>query len=658
MKKTLLLLFIVMISTFSVNAQLTESFDATTFPPAGWTTVIVSVGDGSASGIPGDVWDRVTTSTENPSPTVNPHSGAGMARYDCYEFDPTSKADLITPVMDFTGGLKRVTFWMYRSATYSDQDSLTVYVNTAASGTGATFLGKIIRFGGSAPAVPAVGWYQYFYDIPASFNGASNYIIFRGTGEFGLSILIDDVVVANQPSCRPPSAITGSNYNYAAGTATFAWTAPVAPPVGYEWALNATGTAPATGTTVAGNTVSVTGITTGVTNYLFVRTNCGAGDFSAWDSLAFAALPCATIVAPVNGATNVPQSQVFSWNAVAGANGYSFYLGPSAGSEVNIGSLAGTSTPITNLTPVTTYSWYIVPRIGTAAAINSCTSNSFTTGAEGNTPANNTCAGAIAITSANIAANPVAGTTIGATLTLVANSCAGAVGSADDDVWFQFNTSSLAPTGTLTIAPAAPGGISDIVAQVYAAASCGSLGTAVTCADATDAANAEVIDLSTLSPNTHYYMRVYSFAGTAASRGAFTIVASAGNTLPVRLATFSARRSNGVNILNWSTQEELSTSRFIIERSNDARNFVSIGQVAATGNSNTIRNYTFTDIHPAKGNNYYRLRTVDKDNSSKLSVIRSIRNEGIADITLYPNPVKNQLSLSIDADKATDGHLS
>ncbi len=130
------------------------------------------------------------------------------------------------------------------------------------------------------------------------------------------------------------------------------------------------------------------------------------------------------------------------------------------------------------------------------------------------------------------------------------------------------------------------------------------------------------------------------------------------STLPVRLATFAARRSNGVNILNWITEQELNTSHFMIERSNDTRNFVSIGQVAAIGNSNTIRNYTFTDARPARGNNYYRLRSVDKDNASKVSDTRRIRNEGIADVSIYPNPVNDKLSVAINADKATDGQLT
>ncbi|MEO5890753.1 MAG: T9SS type A sorting domain-containing protein [Ferruginibacter sp.] len=130
------------------------------------------------------------------------------------------------------------------------------------------------------------------------------------------------------------------------------------------------------------------------------------------------------------------------------------------------------------------------------------------------------------------------------------------------------------------------------------------------------------------------------------------------NTLPVTLAEFNARRSGKINMLNWTTQQELNTRSFVVERSTDGRKYTSIGQVAAAGNSSTVRNYAFTDAQPSKGINYYRLRTTDKDNSSKLSAIRSIRNAGLADISIYPNPVTDKLTIMINADRATSGYLT
>ncbi|MEO6718871.1 MAG: choice-of-anchor J domain-containing protein [Ferruginibacter sp.] len=655
MKKKLPLLFIALLCIFSLKAQLTESFDATTFPPTGWTIATISAGDGSGSGIPGSNWDRVTAGT---FPTATPHTGAGMARYNSYDFDPTSKADLISPVMDFAGVPKRLSFWMYRSATYIDQDSLTVYVNTASTATGGVLLGKIIRVINSAPVVPAVGWYQYTFDIPASFTGASNYIIFRGNGEFGLDMFIDDIVVANQPTCKSPSAISVSNFNYGANTTTATWTVPTGTIVGYQWAVNTTGTTPASGTPVTGATVNVSGITPNVVNYVYIRTDCGGGDFSTWVSKSFAAVPCATLTAPLNGAVSVPQDQVFSWPAVTGATGYQFFLGDIPGSEVNIGSLTGTSTPVPGILPGTTYSWYILPLIGTVSSPAACTSGTFTTAVEPTTTPNNICSGAISITAANTLVNPVQGTTLNATMSDFSDDCYGDIAAPDDDVWFEFTTNASPTGGTLIITPTSGAdSITDIVAVVYPGTDCNNLGALATCADA-GTFGSEVIQLNKLLPNTHYFMRVYSWDYGNSEKGAFTVEASLGNTLPIRITKFTAQRATAVNVLKWTTEMELNTDHFEVERSSDGRNFIAIGQVAAARNSNTVRNYTFTDIHPLKGNNYYRLRIFDKDNTFKLSDIRRIRNEGIADISVYPNPVRDRFTVSINADKAAIGQLS
>ncbi|MEO6231749.1 MAG: T9SS type A sorting domain-containing protein [Ferruginibacter sp.] len=668
MKKKLLLFFIVIFVGFTIKAQLTQSFDAALFPPTGWNNTHTIGTDPTA------VWERATAGTfggdldpnGNNSYNVDPHSGAGMATFRSYDFDPGNGAYLFSNAVNLTsGGPHNVSFWMYRDNVYTSQDSISVYINTSQSAVGASFLGKVLRKRSYAPVESGPdGWYQYTFNIPPSFNSASNYLIFSAVGRYGNNLFLDDIVVAPQPNCGVPTGIKTTNYNYGAGTATLNWVAPsLGTPVGYEWAINTSGVAPSSGTLAAGNSASITGIVTGSINYVYVRTNCG-GSYSTWASEAFAALPCPALLTPANGATNTLQSLVFNWAAVAGADSYDFYFGTTSGNLVNLGNISAPSASISNVLPSTTYYWFTVPVIGVISApAGGCSIGSFTTGPEPATPVNNPCSGAVSITATNTAANKITSTTFDATLSIPGTACGGFANSPDDDVWFEFTTTGVTPSGTLTISPTvASDSIIDIVAQVYAATSCAALGTPVTCADATSYGS-EVIDLSVLSPNTHYYMRVFSFDSPVENQGDFTIEASAGNTLsgttvPVSLGSFTARRSNGVNILNWSTQQELNTNHFVVERSTNGVNFVSIGQVTAAGNSSTVRNYIFTDLHPSRGNNYYRLRTVEKDNTSKLSDTRRIRNDGIADVSIFPNPVTSKLSVSINADKASQGQLS
>ena len=130
-------------------------------------------------------------------------------------------------------------------------------------------------------------------------------------------------------------------------------------------------------------------------------------------------------------------------------------------------------------------------------------------------------------------------------------------------------------------------------------------------------------------------------------------------TLPVTLLSFNAQRNGTVNSLSWKTSQEINTNKFIIERSTDGgRHFTGIGEVAAAGNSTTARSYTYTDVAPVKGINYYRLRIVDLDNVTKLSEVKNVRNLGVSDFTFAPNPVQQQMKMMLDAEKPGKGFIS
>jgi len=109
------------------------------------------------------------------------------------------------------------------------------------------------------------------------------------------------------PSCYAPANFTASSQG--SGFATVSWSAPVlgTAPAGYEYALTATGEAPAAGTATTATTLNNFAITPNATNYLHVRTNCGGGDFSEWLTVSLYNGYC--IPAPqtvdINGITNV-----------------------------------------------------------------------------------------------------------------------------------------------------------------------------------------------------------------------------------------------------------------------------------------------------------------------------------------------------------------
>lgn len=121
---------------------------------------------------------------------------------------------------------------------------------------------------------------------------------------------------------------------------------------------------------------------------------------------------------------------------------------------------------------------------------------------------------------------------------------------------------------------------------------------------------------------------------------------------PVMLKNFSGKKGASGFDLSWTTVTESNNKGFNIQRSADGVKFDNIGFVAtkaASGISNGVLNYSFSDLKPLSLNNYYRLQQIDKDGRSSFSEIVTLK-QLLAKIkigTIYPNPVRNNLSLEV-----------
>lgn len=117
---------------------------------------------------------------------------------------------------------------------------------------------------------------------------------------------------------------------------------------------------------------------------------------------------------------------------------------------------------------------------------------------------------------------------------------------------------------------------------------------------------------------------------------------NADEPLPLKLLSFDAIKQNSKTLLKWSTDNETNIDQFIVERSSNAVDYISIGNVNST-NQPGINNYSFTDEQPLQGINYYRLKIIDKDNVFAYSPTRNVKFGPANDISIYPNPVTNAL---------------
>ncbi len=116
--------------------------------------------------------------------------------------------------------------------------------------------------------------------------------------------------------------------------------------------------------------------------------------------------------------------------------------------------------------------------------------------------------------------------------------------------------------------------------------------------------------------------------------------------LAVSWLSFIAQKSGAhAVVLNWSAKGNINNDHYDVERSSDGIAFTKIGSVNAI-TSGDVQHYNFNDAMPLSGNNYYRLKQVDKDGTYQYSSIQKVNlEEAVKHWNLYPNPAKNNTTL-------------
>lgn len=119
--------------------------------------------------------------------------------------------------------------------------------------------------------------------------------------------------------------------------------------------------------------------------------------------------------------------------------------------------------------------------------------------------------------------------------------------------------------------------------------------------------------------NNHGTLTNFAMTGTTSN-----FVPSSPVTLPVNFTKFTVTAQKDQAILQWQTAQEQNSREFVIERSSDGVSYHAIGSVPAAGNSNLLLDYSYTDIAPANGKNYYRLKETDLDSRFMYSVVKTV----------------------------------
>ncbi|MDQ6480629.1 T9SS type A sorting domain-containing protein [Dyadobacter sp. LHD-138] len=142
----------------------------------------------------------------------------------------------------------------------------------------------------------------------------------------------------------------------------------------------------------------------------------------------------------------------------------------------------------------------------------------------------------------------------------------------------------------------------------------------------------------------------YSFVDAASAVSVPTNYIISWNTaLPVVLTRFNVAKSEGAAKLSWTTTSETNSERFDIEHSLTGKEWDVMGSVSAGKESAVSVNYSFThektaDGKALNGQNFYRLKMIDLDQTFTYSRIQSLQfPKKAVTVSVYPNPVSDVL---------------
>jgi hypothetical protein len=116
--------------------------------------------------------------------------------------------------------------------------------------------------------------------------------------------------------------------------------------------------------------------------------------------------------------------------------------------------------------------------------------------------------------------------------------------------------------------------------------------------------------------------------------------------LPVHLVDFQGKAVGGQVALTWETAWEQNSDYFEIQRSQDAKEFGTVGRIPAVEYSDHKQTYAWLDQEPLVGTVYYRLKQVDKNNDQSVTysnLIAVVLGDKTPSLHVLGNPIAEDI---------------
>jgi hypothetical protein len=119
--------------------------------------------------------------------------------------------------------------------------------------------------------------------------------------------------------------------------------------------------------------------------------------------------------------------------------------------------------------------------------------------------------------------------------------------------------------------------------------------------------------------------------------------------LPIELTSFEGKSNDNSISISWTTQTEMNNDYFTLERSTNGASFEEIARVDGNGSTIEHHDYSFTDLNPSRGTNYYRLKQTDFNGQSETFHLISIEFNNSPSgcvLNVYPNSTESNLTIT------------
>ena len=141
-----------------------------------------------------------------------------------------------------------------------------------------------------------------------------------------------------------------------------------------------------------------------------------------------------------------------------------------------------------------------------------------------------------------------------------------------------------------------------------------------------------------LSGVTEIDFNVNNDAGSYAS-DRFSIVFKRFTVLPVLFKSINAYQVQKNISVNWAVDNELNIVDYEVQGSQNGMDFSKKAIIPATQNNGSSVNYSWTDVNPMAGLNFYRIAATENSGAkifSSIVKVNSIQSGGIAEVVIYP----------------------